>query len=90
MEMVNSSVYGGMMSTTFDHISADELPEEWRKVLQLAPGETVKVTIEREEETKKFDLEAFRKGIEELRKLPVLDDRTADEIIGYNEHGYIE
>jgi hypothetical protein len=25
--------------------------------------------------------------IEEIRKLPVLDPRSADEIIGYDEHG---
>ncbi len=26
----------------------------------------------------------------ELAKLPVLDDRTPDEIIGYNEHGHFD
>jgi antitoxin VapB len=25
--------------------------------------------------------------VDEVKKLPVLDDRTPDEIIGYNEHG---
>jgi antitoxin VapB len=25
-----------------------------------------------------------------LAKLPVLDNRTADEIIGYNEHGFFD
>jgi len=25
--------------------------------------------------------------VDDVKKLPVLDDRSADEIIGYNEHG---
>jgi len=28
--------------------------------------------------------------VEEVAKLPVLDDRPADEIIGYNEHGHFD
>lgn len=31
--------------------------------------------------------EAIRELQEEIRKLPVLDPRTPDEIIGYDEHG---
>lgn len=39
----------------------------------------------------KGDREQIRAEIrriqDEFRRLPVLDDRTADEIIGYDEHG---
>jgi antitoxin VapB len=28
--------------------------------------------------------------VDEVRKLPILDDRSADEIIGYNEHGHFD
>jgi hypothetical protein len=27
---------------------------------------------------------------EEMARLPVLDDRTADEILGHNEHGHFD
>ena len=26
--------------------------------------------------------------VDEIKKLPILDDRSADEIIGYDEHGH--
>lgn len=32
-------------------------------------------------------LEAARELQEEVRRLPILDPRTPDEIIGYDEHG---
>jgi antitoxin VapB len=28
--------------------------------------------------------------VERVKRLPVLDDRSADEIIGYNEHGHFD
>jgi antitoxin VapB len=28
--------------------------------------------------------------VERVKRLPVLDDRTPDEIIGYNEHGHFD
>ncbi len=28
--------------------------------------------------------------VERVRQLPVLDDRSPDEIIGYNEHGHFD
>lgn len=37
------------------------------------------------------DKEALRRGIQEIvdrvKRLPIIDDRSPDEIIGYNEHG---
>jgi antitoxin VapB len=32
----------------------------------------------------------IRKIQQEVAKLPVLDERSADEIIGYNEHGHFD
>jgi hypothetical protein len=28
--------------------------------------------------------------VESVKRLPVLDDRSADEFIGYNEHGHFD
>jgi antitoxin VapB len=28
--------------------------------------------------------------VDDVKKLPVLDDRTPDQIIGYNEHGHFD
>jgi antitoxin VapB len=40
------------------------------------------------------EIAARRRKIEEIiergRKLPIVDDRTADEIIGYNAHGHFD
>jgi antitoxin VapB len=35
-------------------------------------------------------IEAIEAIVEELNRLPVLDSRTPDEIIGYNEHGFFD
>jgi antitoxin VapB len=40
------------------------------------------------------DKERFHRDIEEIvrrfNELPVLDDRSPDEILGYNEHGHFD
>ena len=43
----------------------------------------------RPEDKEKFirDIEAI---VDEVKKLPVLDDRSPDEIIGYNEQGHFD
>jgi antitoxin VapB len=51
--------------------------------------------VERErKKPRRDDKEKFHRGIEEIvqrvKRLPVLDDRTDDEILGYNEHGYFD
>ena len=33
---------------------------------------------------------AIQEIVDEVKKLPVLDDRTPDEILGYNEHGLFD
>lgn len=39
---------------------------------------------------KKIDINAVRSICDEIRNLPILDTRTPDEIIGYNEFGIPE
>lgn len=49
---------------------------------------------ERRRPPQQGDYEKFRRGIDEIvervARLPVLDDRSPDEIIGYNEHGLFD
>jgi antitoxin VapB len=51
--------------------------------------------VERErKKPRRDDKEKFHRDIEEIvqevKKLPVLDDRPADEILGYNEQGHFD
>jgi len=51
--------------------------------------------VERERrKPQRKDKEEFHRRIQEIvddvKKLPVLDDRSPDEIIGYNEHGHFD
>ena len=51
--------------------------------------------VERErKKPRRDDKEKFHRDIEEIvqrvKQLPVLDDRTDDEILGYNEHGHFD
>lgn len=76
-------------------------PETERLVRELArrrrEGVTEMLTklvrreLERERRMPERDSEAFHRRIQEIvdsvKRLPVLDDRSADEILGYNEHG---
>jgi antitoxin VapB len=51
--------------------------------------------VERERRKRRpDDKEKFHRDIEEIvqevKRLPVLDDRAADEILGYNEQGHFD
>ena len=57
--------------------------------------EVVRREVERERrKPKPADIEATRRRVQEIvdevKKLPVLDDRTPDEILGYNEQGHFD
>jgi antitoxin VapB len=57
--------------------------------------EVVRREVERERrKPQREDADEFHRRIQEIvdevKKLPVLDDRSADEIIGYNEHGLFD
>jgi antitoxin VapB len=74
-------------------------PEVYKLARQLADatGETLTATVkkalkerlerERRRVPDEFQLEAIREIVRRIASLPVLDPRTPDEIIGYDEHG---
>ncbi len=39
---------------------------------------------------REFDLEAIRKILDHAEKLPILDTRSSDDILGYNEFGLFD
>jgi antitoxin VapB len=77
----------------------DEKADRLARELAQATGETLTEAVTRalEERLGRFrrrseaEVEARRRAmievIEEIKKLPVLDPRSPDEIIGYDEHG---
>lgn len=80
------------MALSIKHPDADRLARE----LSRTTGETIteavtKAIRERLVRETGRDPDAVLAEIErivaEVARLPVLDDRTADEIIGYDEHG---
>lgn len=80
------------MAISIKNDEADRLARE----LSALTGETLTEAItealrERLERTRARDADELRRRLDRLRAelaaLPVLDDRTPDEIIGYDEHG---
>ena len=80
------------MAISIKNNEADRLARE----LSALTGETLTEAItealrERLERTRARDADELRRRLDRLRAelaaLPVLDDRTPDEIIGYDEHG---
>ena len=77
----------------------DEKADRLARQLAQATGETLTEAVTRaiEERLGRFrrrseaEIEARRRAmievIEEIKKLPVLDPRSPDEIIGYDKHG---
>jgi antitoxin VapB len=77
----------------------DEKADRLARELATATGETLTEAVTRalEERLGRFrrrseaEVEARRRAmievIEEIKKLPLLDPRSPDEIIGYDEHG---
>jgi len=74
---------------------ARELARRRGQGITEAVTEALRREIERERKRRRpEDKEKFHRDIEEIvqrvKRLPVLDDRTPDEIIGYNKHGYFD
>ena len=77
----------------------DEKADRLARQLAQATGETLTEAVTRAIEERlgrcrrrsEAEIEARRRAmievIEEIKKLPVLDPRSPDEIIGYDEHG---
>jgi antitoxin VapB len=79
-------------------IKSDEADALARELSRLT-GESLTTTVT-ESLRQRLDLErrirgdavgtAIAKAQAEIRKLPRLDDRTDDEILGYNDHGHFD
>jgi len=74
----------------------NEEADELARRLAAATGESLtdavlvalRERLQREEARRRAGLvERLMRLSEEVSALPILDDRTADEIIGYDEHG---
>ena len=68
----------------------------WRKQgITEAVTEVLRKEVERERKKLRRDdreerLRRIEEIVQEVKKLPVLDDRTPDEIIGYNDQGLFD
>jgi antitoxin VapB len=75
---------------------ARELARRRKQGITEVVTEALRKELERERRKppRKESYEEFKRGIDEIverfNKLPVLDDRSADEIIGYNEKGHFD
>jgi antitoxin VapB len=68
--------------------------------LSAATGETIteavraalreRIRVVAPVKSKEEYIAGIREITDRLAKLPVLDNRSADEIIGYNEHGFFD
>ena len=74
---------------------ARELARRRKQGITEVLTEVLRKEVERERRKPSWqDHEAFRRGIDEIvarvSRLPVLDDRSNDEILGYNEQGLFD
>ncbi len=75
---------------------ARELARRRKQGITEAVTDVLRKEVERERRKppRKESYEAFKRDIDEIverfNKLPVLDDRSPDEIIGYNEKGHFD
>ncbi len=74
-------------------VPAEQLPEQFKEDLAVTPETMLRVTVEvasggkKPRRSKEEFLAAIHKITDHLATLPVLDDRTADEVLGYDENG---
>ena len=68
---------------------AKELAEQTGVPMEEAVVKALRSQLEKEREIAR-KVEVVRKISEHFQSLPVLDDRSPDEIIGYNEYGVPE
>lgn len=72
---------------------ASKLAARTGKSVAEAVIEALRTELERtaaQDPLKPVDIKAVMEILEKYDKLPVYDNRTADEIIGYNEHGHFD
>ena len=85
------------MPTTLDNIDARDLPPAWKRQAGVKDDETVSVTITRTRQRARLGVHPTQKVrfsrakieaiLARVDALPVLDDRSPEEIIGYDEFG---
>lgn len=74
---------------------ARELARRRKQGITAAVTDVLRKEVERERrKPRREDPEEFARRIQEIvdevKKLPVLDERSDDEILGYNKHGYFD
>jgi len=75
---------------------ARELARRRKQSITAVLTDVLRKEVERERRKPgpKDDIEAFQRGIDEIvadyQQRPVVDNRTDDEIIGYNERGLFD
>jgi antitoxin VapB len=74
---------------------ARELARRRKQGITEVLTDVLRKEVERERrKPSRQDYDAFKRGIDEIvahfNSLPVLDDRTDDEILGYNEQGLFD
>jgi antitoxin VapB len=76
------------------HELAGQLPERTGETMTEAVKRALVERLQRTVTPAPADIEMRRRRIreiaEEFRELPVLDDRSPDEIAGYNERGHFD
>ena len=83
------------MPTTLNNIKGRDLQPAWKQEAGIADDETVSITITRQRAKlvhsrparRPVDMDKINAILARVHAAPVLDDRTADEIIGYDEFG---
>ena len=87
------------MALNFKNPETEKLARELARLRRQGITEAVTDVLRREVERerrkpRRDDKEKFHRDIEEIvqrvKQLPVLDDRSPDEIIGYNKHGHFD
>jgi len=81
------------MALSIDHPDADKLARELarrqKKSVTQAVMDALEAELKRERQRRRGEdlIARVRKITEEFAALPVLDDRSPDEILGYDENG---
>jgi antitoxin VapB len=87
------------MSLNLKNPETEKLARELARLRGQGITETLTSVLRREVERERKkrrpeDKEKFHRDIDEIVRrfnaLPVLDDRSPDEVIGYNEHGHFD
>ncbi|MES2390693.1 MAG: type II toxin-antitoxin system VapB family antitoxin [Acidobacteriota bacterium] len=81
------------MATLTDDPQLEEVIEELASAMGQPKAASVRIAVEeklerlRKSEPRKIDWTAIRAIQDRVAKMPILDDRSEDELLGYNEFG---